>query len=270
MSLLNPVRRPRSHGSTARRRISPFGPLEAVASKLGALEALATPHGVDRYLELVHPMLTVRELRAVVTDVQRTTRRQRHPDPSAHPAVDGLPSRPVRTDRHRHRRRPAHAFLFAVVLAVPRGRPDRDHRQGPSRGTGLAVPAREREAGPRARALAGQRRLPVAGRAARAAGPDQRRQRHHARAVDAAHPARRELHRRHRVPALRVHREGRRPPGRAAHASPPGTRTSASSSPTRSRPRAATCTACSTRPTSPMQRRGTPVTPRPISAGRPG
>jgi ferredoxin-NADP reductase len=32
-------------------------------------EALATPHGVDRYLELVHPMLTVRELRAVVTDV---------------------------------------------------------------------------------------------------------------------------------------------------------------------------------------------------------
>jgi len=37
------------------------------------LEALATPHGIDRYLELVHPMLTVRELRAVVTDVQRTT-----------------------------------------------------------------------------------------------------------------------------------------------------------------------------------------------------
>jgi len=33
-------------------------------------EALATPHGVDRYLELVHPMLTVRELRAVVTDVR--------------------------------------------------------------------------------------------------------------------------------------------------------------------------------------------------------
>jgi ferredoxin-NADP reductase len=73
MSLLNPVRRQSSQGSTARRRISPFGPLEAVASKLGALEALATPHGVDRYLELLHPMLTVRELRAVVTDVQRTT-----------------------------------------------------------------------------------------------------------------------------------------------------------------------------------------------------
>jgi ferredoxin-NADP reductase len=40
---------------------------------LKMLEALATPHGIDRYLELVHPMLTVRELRAVVTDVQRTT-----------------------------------------------------------------------------------------------------------------------------------------------------------------------------------------------------
>ena len=37
------------------------------------VEALATPHGIDRYLELVHPMLTVRELRAVVTDVQRPT-----------------------------------------------------------------------------------------------------------------------------------------------------------------------------------------------------
>src|SRR3954449_1751425 len=42
-------------------------------SPLGVLEALATPHGVDRYLELIHPMLTVRELRAVVTDVERTT-----------------------------------------------------------------------------------------------------------------------------------------------------------------------------------------------------
>jgi ferredoxin-NADP reductase len=68
MSLLNPVRRVRLHGSTTR-----LGPLEAIASKLGALEALATPHGVDRYLELVHPMLTVRELRAVVTDVHRST-----------------------------------------------------------------------------------------------------------------------------------------------------------------------------------------------------
>jgi ferredoxin-NADP reductase len=47
----------------ARRRFSP----------LALFEALATPHGVDRYLELVHPMLTVREMRAEVTDVKRST-----------------------------------------------------------------------------------------------------------------------------------------------------------------------------------------------------
>jgi stearoyl-CoA 9-desaturase NADPH oxidoreductase len=62
MSLLTPARTTEQRTS-ARRRLSP----------LGVLEALATPHGVDRYLELVHPMLTVRELRAVVTDVRRGT-----------------------------------------------------------------------------------------------------------------------------------------------------------------------------------------------------
>src|SRR5689334_6709374 len=42
-------------------------------SALRALEALATPHGLDRYLELIHPMLTVRDLRAVVTEAVRPT-----------------------------------------------------------------------------------------------------------------------------------------------------------------------------------------------------
>jgi len=42
-------------------------------SPLNLFEALATPHGVDRYLELVNPMLTVRELRAEVTAVHRST-----------------------------------------------------------------------------------------------------------------------------------------------------------------------------------------------------
>ena len=37
------------------------------------LGAVATPHGIDRYLELVHPMLTLRELRAELTDVHRST-----------------------------------------------------------------------------------------------------------------------------------------------------------------------------------------------------
>jgi ferredoxin-NADP reductase len=42
-------------------------------SPLRLLEALATPHAVDRYLELVNPMLTVRELRAEITEVRRST-----------------------------------------------------------------------------------------------------------------------------------------------------------------------------------------------------
>ena len=43
-------------------------------SKLAVLaEALLTPHGVDRYLELVDPMLARRELRGMVTGVRRQT-----------------------------------------------------------------------------------------------------------------------------------------------------------------------------------------------------
>lgn len=37
------------------------------------VEAMATPHALDRYLELVSPMVTVRDLRAEVTSVHRTT-----------------------------------------------------------------------------------------------------------------------------------------------------------------------------------------------------
>lgn len=73
MSRLSPVRRTRTHDSTTRRSLAPRGALEAVAARLHVAEALATPHGVDRYLELVHPMLTVRELRAVVTDIEHST-----------------------------------------------------------------------------------------------------------------------------------------------------------------------------------------------------
>jgi ferredoxin-NADP reductase len=73
MSLLDPVRRTRRHASTVRSKLSQRRPVEVLTSKLGVLEALATPHGLDRYLELVHPMLTVHELRAAVTDVERST-----------------------------------------------------------------------------------------------------------------------------------------------------------------------------------------------------
>ena len=39
----------------------------------GLLEALAYPHGVDRYVELVRPLLVKRDLRAEVTAVRRQT-----------------------------------------------------------------------------------------------------------------------------------------------------------------------------------------------------
>jgi stearoyl-CoA 9-desaturase NADPH oxidoreductase len=42
--------------------------------KLATLaETLLTPHGVDRYLEMLHPMLVRREIRGVVTHVRRQT-----------------------------------------------------------------------------------------------------------------------------------------------------------------------------------------------------
>jgi len=40
---------------------------------VSALDALATPHGIDRYLELVDPTWSVREARAVVTEARRQT-----------------------------------------------------------------------------------------------------------------------------------------------------------------------------------------------------
>jgi ferredoxin-NADP reductase len=45
--------------------------MSLATAPLRVLEALATPHGLDRYLELVDPMLTVRELRARVVEIQR-------------------------------------------------------------------------------------------------------------------------------------------------------------------------------------------------------
>jgi ferredoxin-NADP reductase len=40
---------------------------------VSALDALVTPHGIDRYLELVDPTWSVREARAVVSEVRRQT-----------------------------------------------------------------------------------------------------------------------------------------------------------------------------------------------------
>jgi ferredoxin-NADP reductase len=51
-------------GRLSPRRLSPRRLVDAI-------ELLATPHGLDRYLELVNPMLTVREMRAQVVRADR-------------------------------------------------------------------------------------------------------------------------------------------------------------------------------------------------------
>ena len=56
------------------------------------LEALAYPHGVDRYVELVRPLLLKREVRAEVTAVRHQTPRERH----AHAAPERELARPAR------------------------------------------------------------------------------------------------------------------------------------------------------------------------------
>ena len=47
------------------------------------LAALTSPHGVDRYLELVNPMWAATEVRARVVSVTRETH---GPDPSTRPS----------------------------------------------------------------------------------------------------------------------------------------------------------------------------------------
>lgn len=58
-----------------------------------ALEALASPHGVDRYLELVNPMWAAREVRARIVEVRREV------DVPGHPPVATLTLQPTSTWR---------------------------------------------------------------------------------------------------------------------------------------------------------------------------
>jgi stearoyl-CoA 9-desaturase NADPH oxidoreductase len=56
--------------------MTPVAPARSTPRRLSPralFEALATPHGVDRCLELVNPMLTVRDMRAKVTEVARSS-----------------------------------------------------------------------------------------------------------------------------------------------------------------------------------------------------
>ncbi len=206
-----PARRPTEGGRNVHPGTDPVGPAPVLAARR-LFEALATPHGVDRYLELVNPMLTVRELRAEVTDVHRSTA-----------DTVTLTLRPTR--QWRGFQAGQFVQLTVDIDGVRRtrcyspagsqhrvGRPHRAHGQGPPRRRGLAVPARPRRTGPGRRAGPGRRHLPAAASPGRPRCVlDQRRQRDHPGAVDAAHALRRGLPRPGDVPALQQRRGRRRP-----------------------------------------------------------
>ena len=128
-------------------------------------------------------------------------------DAAPDPAVARVPRRPVRAGHRRDRRRAPHAVLLAELLAVPRGRAVRAHRQGaPGRACSRSGCTRTRV--PASCSDLGQAdgTFTPAGHPSRADAARQRGQRHHAGAVDAAHAVRRGPSRRGRVPALRGRR----------------------------------------------------------------
>ncbi|HEY9562570.1 MAG TPA: ferredoxin reductase [Nocardioides sp.] len=67
--------------------------MSIVQSILGsrALEALTSPHGVDRYLELVNPMWAAKEVRARIVEIHREV------DVEGHPAVATITLQPTGT-----------------------------------------------------------------------------------------------------------------------------------------------------------------------------
>ena len=194
--------------STGPRRFSP----------LGVLEALATPHGVDRYLELVNPMLTVRELRAEVTDVHRST------DDSLR-----LTLRPTR--QWRGFRAGQFVQVSVDIDGVRRTRcysPACSQYRDDGR---IELTVKAHPEGVVSQWLHANARRGLVVGLSQADGTftlpderpeqdahDQRRQRHHPGDVHAAHAVRRGPSRRGRVPALRLRRGSRRLPRRAARA----------------------------------------------------
>ena len=94
-------------------------PVQAAPRRLGArllrstvVDLLLGPHGVDRYLELVRPAMTVADARAEVIARPPPDLAQRDPDPAAQRRMVGVRSRPVRPGRLRDQRRAVHPDLF--------------------------------------------------------------------------------------------------------------------------------------------------------------
>ena len=221
----------RHHSPPARATCTPARPSPP---RLGLLEALAAPHGVDRYLELIRPSWSLHEARAEVVAVRRADRRQRHPDPAPERAWEGFRAGQfvqltVEIDGVRHTRCYSPACSDGTRPRRSRS-PSRRHPEG----LVSNFLDRARAPGHGRRPLAGRRRLPASRRAARRAAADQRRQRHHPGDVDAAHALRRGHTGAVDLPPLRA-----RPasdvdlPRRARASSPPRIRTCASSAPTR-------------------------------------
>ena len=182
-----------------------------LAALLGSAlaEALTTPHGVDRYVELVRPAFSLREVRAEVVAVRRATARSvtltLRPNANWQGFRAGQFVRlSVEIDGVRHTR------CYSPASSAPRRRPARADRARAARRRTSRRSCAERAARHGRLALAGRGRLRAARRAPARAAADQRRQRHHAGHVDAADALRGGPRRPDRLPALRPRRARRR------------------------------------------------------------
>ena len=240
-----------------------------------AAAALASPHGVDHYLEQLNPMWAAHDVRARVVAVHRETE-------TAGACVATITLQPTDTWRgHRAGQYvqvgvelpghgpPPHALLLHLVRRLAAGGADHPDDPRPRRGPGQQVPGPRRAARPDGAPEPGRGRL----HAARERGhPDQqppglhhRRLGHHAGDVDRAHAAAGRLRRSRQpqghVPALRAQRgrpDLRRGAGRDRGGRQPRRRPSAVRRPARS---ASSSCVASCR---------TSATPTPGSAGRAG
>ncbi len=154
------------------------------------LEALAYPHGVDRYVELVRPLLLARDVRAEVTAVRYQTAKSvtltLRPNENwrgfragqfvgVSVEVDGVcltrPYSPAGSEQS------SDGALELTVSTHPEGRVSRHLREHARPGMIVGLTQAQ-----------GDFVLPE--ERPRAGAADQRRQRHHARHGDAAHPLR--------------------------------------------------------------------------------
>ena len=160
-------------------------------SLLSLFEAMATPHQLDRYLELVTPM--VDRARPARRGGRGPTihRRHRHPHAAPDPPVARIPCGAVRAGGRRDRRGSAHPLLLTGQCAGVHRRTRRaDVKAHPE---GLVSQYLHAHASPGLvldlSQAAGEFTLPVS---SPSPGPaDERRQRNHPGSVDAAHPRRR-------------------------------------------------------------------------------